>query len=306
MSEQFFLGAPVTSVMGRFFVRLAPKCGKSPDLVYLRGQRLTLFFVMGYAVKLEQFEGPLQLLLEMIEQEKLDISKVSLAKVTDSYLHFLDENPNIPIEELADFLVIASRLLLIKSRLLLPFLTPATEEEGGSDLESQLKIYREYLEASKRIEEMIGKRRFLFVHDRLPKVEVGFAPPKRLTTPQMREIMAAVIRRLEVVVKLPRAIVERTVSIHEKITHIRALISRVERISFRKLVQSAESRTEIVVSFLALLELIKQRQVFVSQDSIFEDITINRLEGRPDSPEQGEEAEVDLYGETVPSRDNVS
>lgn len=229
-------------------------------------------------MKIEQFEGPLQLLLEMIEQEKLDISQVSLAKVTDGYLRFLDENPGIPAEELADFLVIASKLLLIKSRLLLPFLSVGEEEPEG-DLESQLKIYREYLEASKTIEQMIGRRRFLYVHDRLPKVETGFAPPKRLTVGQMRELFVTVIRRLDEVVRLPKAIIERTVSIHEKIGHIRALIARVERVSFRKLIQSAESRTEIVVSFLALLELIKQRQVTVSQDGVFDDITINRLEG---------------------------
>jgi segregation and condensation protein A len=229
--------------------------------------------VTAYAVRLEQFEGPLALLLEMIEGEKLDISKVSLAAVTESYLKFLDANPGIPPEELADFLVVASRLLLIKSRLLLPFIQVPEEDEG--DLESQLKIYKEYLDASKLIEKMIGKRRFLFVHEKLPSVEIGFAPPKKLTVGQMRDLFLAAIKRLDAVVKVPQAIIEKTVSIHEKITQIRALVNKAERVSFRRLIQSAESRTEIVVSFLALLELIKQRSIRVSQDRIFDDITIS-------------------------------
>ena len=232
---------------------------------------------MAYAVKLEQFEGPLALLLEMIESEKLDISQLSLGKVTDSYLHFLDENPNIPAEELADFLVIASRLLLIKSKLLLPFLT-MDEDEGESDLESQLRIYKEYLDASKVVEQMIGKRRFLFVHEKLPKVEIGFVPPKKLETDQMCDLFLNVIKRLDDVVKVPQAVVDRTVSIHEKISYIRKLVDRASKISFKKLIQKSESRTEIVVSFLALLELIKQRAVSVSQGEVFDDITINKLD----------------------------
>src|SRR5512142_2217103 len=174
---------------------------------------------MGYAVKLDQFEGPLDLLLELIEAEKLDISQVSLAHVTDGYLRYVQEHPEIPPEELADFLVIASRLLFIKSRILLPFLQAVAEAEEG-DLESQLRIYKEYLDASKAVEAMIGKRRFLFVHEKLPHVDIGFAPPKKLTSSMMAEFLRGVIARLEPLVKVPRAVVEKTVSIHEKIRQI--------------------------------------------------------------------------------------
>jgi segregation and condensation protein A len=232
---------------------------------------------MSYVAKLEQFEGPLHLLLEMIEAEKLNISEISLAAVTENYLNFLEANPNLPAEELADFLVVASRLLLIKSKLLMPYLVLPEEEEG--DLESQLKIYKEYLDASKHIEQLIGKRRFLYVHEKLPKVETGFAPPKKLTTDQMRALFIGVISRLEVVVKVPEAVIEKTVSIHEKITQIRRLVSKAERTSFKELVTGAESRIEVVVSFLALLELIKQRAVYVSQDGTFDDIMVNRASG---------------------------
>lgn len=232
---------------------------------------------MGFAVKLEQFEGPLDLLLELIEAEKLDISQVSLARVTDGYLHYVHEHPEIPPEELADFLVIASRLLFIKSRILLPFLQGLADAEEG-DLESQLRIYKEYLDASKAIEAMIGKRRFLYVHEKLPHVDIGFAPPKKLTAGAMADLLRAVIARLEPVVKVPRAVVEKTVSIHEKIRQIQGLIAQATSVRFSSVLASAESRTEVIVSFLALLELVKQRTVSVNQESIWGDIVIAKIE----------------------------
>jgi len=233
---------------------------------------------MSYAVKLTQFEGPLHLLLELIEAEKLDISQVSLAAVTDGYLHHLEQDHDIPPEELTDFLVVASKLLLIKSKLLLPYLF-LHEDEQVDDLEAQLKIYKEYLEASKVVEGMIAKRRFMFVHDRLPPIEVGFAPPRSLSTDQMAELFSAVIRRLEPFVQIrPEASIEKTVSIHEKIKQIGSLLSRATRTGFKEILASAQSRTEIVVSFLALLELVKQRSVVVRQDSQFNDIVIDKAD----------------------------
>ncbi len=228
---------------------------------------------MSFAVKLQQFEGPLDLLLELIESEKLDISTLSLATVTDGYLAHLHGDTQIPPEELADFLVVATRLLFLKSRLLLPFLNIGEEEDAG-DLESQLRIYKEYLDASKTIDAMIGKRRFLFVHEKLPHIDIGFAPPKKFDTEQMAAFYRGVIARLEPLVKVPKAVVEKTVSIHEKIQHIQTMISKVSQLSFHHILLTAESKTEIVVSFLALLELIKQRSVSVSQDVRWGDIVI--------------------------------
>lgn len=228
---------------------------------------------MAYEVKLQQFEGPLDLLLELIEAEKLDVSQVSLAHVTDGYLKYVQEHPEIPPEELADFLVVASRLLFIKSRILLPFLQAVAEAEEG-DLESQLRIYKEYLDASKLVEAMIGKRRFLYVHEKLPHVEIGFAPPKKLTSSAMADLLRGVIARLEPVVKVPRAIVEKTVSIHEKIRQIQSLIATASNVKFSSVLASAESRTEVIVCFLALLELVKQRSVVVEQEAMWGDIVI--------------------------------
>ena len=91
-----------------------------------------------YSVSLDQFKGPLDLLLELIESEKLDISELSLAKITDHYLVYLHQHPDIPLEEMADFLVVASKLLYMKSKTLLPFLQP--EEDAEQDLTAQLRM----------------------------------------------------------------------------------------------------------------------------------------------------------------------
>ncbi len=230
---------------------------------------------MSYSVKLAQFEGPLDLLLEIIEQEKLDISQVALAQVTENYLRHLEANPQIPLEEMVDFLVVASKLLFLKSRILLPFLNQAVDEDEQS-LESQLRIYKEYLDASKVIEALIGKRRFLYVHEKLPKVDVGFAPPEAFGSDDMIAFMNALIKRLEPLVHVPKAIVEKTVSIHEKIQEIRTLIGSAGTASFRHVLLTARNRTEVIVTFLALLELVKQRTVAVKQDGQFQDIMLEK------------------------------
>jgi len=231
---------------------------------------------MSYTVKLEQFEGPLGLLLQLIESEKLDISELSLAKVTEDYLKLLEANPDLPPEELADFLVVASKLLLIKSKMLLPYLQFGNDEEDGEqDLESQLRIYKSYLDVSRKIEQLVGNRRFLYVHDKLPKTEIGFSPPpKQFDTVQMHAIFLGVIKRLEPVVKPQKKALERAMSINDKIQQIRGLLNRTKRLSFRSLMSSASSRLEVIVSFLALLELVKQRSITVSQSGRFEDIAI--------------------------------
>ena len=117
-------------------------------------------------IKINSFEGPLGLLLQLIEKEEMDITQVSLAKIADQYIEYINEADNINPEEMADFLVVATRLLLIKSKALLPFLYPEEEEEI-KDLEFQLKMYKEFLEAMKKIEALIGRKRFMFPRKRI-------------------------------------------------------------------------------------------------------------------------------------------
>src|SRR3989338_4845900 len=225
-----------------------------------------------YRFTLEQFEGPLDLLLKLIEDEKLDITSISLAKVTDQYLSYIRDEGQLPPDEVADFLVVASKLIYIKSRYLLPTLPLPDEDEG--ELERQLKIYREYYEASKVIHRMLGKKHFAFVRAqalKLPRLQ-GFSPPPHMTLATLADAFRAVISRLEYIAQLPRLILKRTVSIREKIQALTEAISR-GMLTFHSFYDKA-NKQDIIVSFLALLELVKLRVVHVQQDAMFSDIVI--------------------------------
>ena len=231
-----------------------------------------------HSVKVHTFEGPLDLLLQLIEQEELDISQVALAHVTEQYLQALEKSDNISAEDLADFLVVAAKLLLIKSRILLPQLAVEGAEEA-SDLERQLKIFKEYLDASRGIAKIIHKRRFTFGRGKpAVMIEEKFSPPEGLEMGTMRELFLAVLRDIEPVIALPRAVIEKTVSISEKIEAIRALILDKAIVSFQGIMKDSKTKTDVIVSFLALLELVKQRTIVVKQGALFTDIAIERLE----------------------------
>ncbi|MCG2686919.1 segregation/condensation protein A [Candidatus Parcubacteria bacterium] len=229
---------------------------------------------MAVLYKLEKFEGPLDLLLQLIESADLDITEVSLSQVADQFMKYLaaveDKNP----EELADFLVVASRLLLIKSRILLPNLHIEDESEA-IELETQLKIYKEYYEASKKIENILAEKKVLFVRNKIPiDIEVIFNPPKNLEGDKLKKIFLEVIKEIEPIIKLPKKSMLKVVSIKEKIEYIKNKILSGINLSFSDLIKESKTRTEVIISFLSVLELVKQRDVVVKQEKMFEEILI--------------------------------
>lgn len=233
---------------------------------------------MAYRIKLQQFEGPLDLLLQLIEQEEMDITQIALAHVTDQYLRYLNESKDILPEELADFLVVAAKLLLIKSKSLLPGLQ--VDDDEGSDLERQLKMYKEFYEASKVLHKMILRRHFSFTRDRMVvKVDRVFNPPKALTSEKLRELFTDVLAGLEVWVSMEHDVIIRTVSIRERIANIQQMIGRQATLRFNELMKTAKNKTEVIVTFLAILELVKQRWVAVVQENAFADIVVKKVEG---------------------------
>lgn len=230
-----------------------------------------------HKVKVEEFEGPLDLLLQLIEEQKLEITKVSLAQVTEQYIKILNSaQDQVRVEELADFLVVAARLLLIKSKALLPFLEWEDEEE--EDLTKQLKIYKEYLEAMKVVQEMLGKKRFSFARPKMfVKKEVEFSPPQKLKKDDLAQTFEDVLRGLDPLINLPQQVIKKSINIQEKISQIRQRLYREATTNFSEILKEAKDKTEVIVSFLALLELIKQRTVTATQSENFNDITIERI-----------------------------
>lgn len=226
-----------------------------------------------HQIKLEKFEGPLGLLLQLIEQEKLEITEIALSQVTGSYLSYLKGSTEIPEEELADFLVIAAKLLLLKSKSLLPSLSMEAEE--GLDLADQLRMYKEFVEAAKKVEALIKKKKFAYFREMaLRSEDIGFFPPRGLKVGKIKKMFEEILEKIRPWVDLPRQTLGKTISIKEKIFYIQGLLKKGGHFGFRQLLRDAQTKAEIIVSFLALLELIKQQTIAVVQDEMFEEIVV--------------------------------
>ena len=229
---------------------------------------------MSFELKMEEFAGPLQVLLELIEEEEMEITEVSLAKVAEDYLDYIEKG-QVPAEELADFLVIASRLLYIKSRAILPDLTIEEEEEGN--LTEQLKMYKKFVEASKTIEELYAQHQIMYVRERPVKKVLEFAPPKRLDASVLQSAMRSLVKRLEPFLALQKPSLRQVASVQERIKNIHQAVMDRARFKFSEITSSG-SKIDMVVNFLALLELVKQKIVNVSQPDLFDDINIKRVD----------------------------
>ena len=238
-------------------------------------------------IKLDKFQGPLGLLLRLIEKEEMDITEVSLAKIADQYIDYIKSSSNIRPDEIADFLVVAAKLLLIKSKALLPYLQPAEEEEI-EELEQQLKMYKEFLEVMKKVKNLIQQKKFMFAREFSKRVLLAnvsssalfrtgiFSPPKKLLAKDLAAVFMGIINSLEPEQKLAEEKLEHKINIEDKILAIQQMLINRIKLSFNNVIANTKSKTEIVVSFLAILELIKQKEVAVTQDSLFSDILISR------------------------------
>ena len=234
----------------------------------------------GYKVQTPVYEGPLDLLLSLIERAELDITAVSLATVTDQYLHYLSGLENAHPDEISGFLVIAAKLVLIKSEALLP--RPPAHEPGEEDvaesLVEQLKLYKRYKEIGGWLQERVerGLRTYLRVAPPPkvePKLDLSDLTPEKLQTAALR-----VFAREKEKLALSTVIAAPRVTIREKIDLISKTLKRISQARFHGLLGDKATRLEVVVTFLALLELIKRYRVAVIQEDLFGDISIERAE----------------------------
>jgi segregation and condensation protein A len=236
-----------------------------------------------YSIKLQQFEGPLDLLLRLIEEQELDISQVSLATVTEQFITELERAESLSSEELSDFLVVAAKLLYIKSKILIPRVDEE-EEDAGLDLERQLKIYKAYLDASHDIQRALTKRRVLYLREATLPTERMFIPPVRVTSNMLHDIFSSVIAGIAPIVMVNERVMSKTINIREKIDEIRTLLMTKPNMKFDALLESVTNRTELIVTFLAMLELVKLRSIVLVQDEIFTDIHIQSVNDNSESP----------------------
>ncbi len=251
---------------------------------------------MSFTVKTTSFEGPLDLLLDLIEKRKLFINDVSLAKVTDDFIAHVKRFDNMPMGESAHFILVASTLLLIKSKSLLPELNITEEEKVDmNDLETRLKIYQRMKEAGKRVNELFGSDRMIFEQSssstsaRARFATPIFVPNPEFTLEKARTTLADLINRLPKKEKLPQVMVAKVISLEEMIGTLTTRITSHLRMSFKEFtkehagangtgsggtVLTKENRVNVIVSFLAMLELVKQGIMHVTQESTYGDINM--------------------------------
>ena len=239
-----------------------------------------------YLVSLDVYAGPLDVLLRLIEHQELDITRVSLALVADQFLAYVSELETVSASNLGDFLVIAARLLVLKSRVLLP--RPAEtvddeDEDWESDLLERLKEYRRFkqvADALREIEES-GRRsypRLAPPPDIEPRLRPGEASPKELFRAFQRALEAHPLTAPVDAIVAPVV-----VRMGDCVRSILTRAKRYPRVRFSTLMRQARSRLEVIVTFLAMLELIKQQRIQTVQESLFGEIYIEAREPDPDA-----------------------
>ena len=230
-----------------------------------------------YRVDLPVFQGPLDLLLSLIERDELDITQVSLAQVADQYLAYLEQIEQAQIDLLVDFMVIAAKLVLIKSRALLP--QPATtamegEQDVGQELVEQLRRYKQF----KAVAGKLGER-----HQQGLRTFVRLAPPPKvepqpdLSDVTLADLLEAVQQAMSVTPpsgSVGQVITQRHITISGQMALIRRECGQQRRLVFQEMLLTASGREEIAVTLLATLELLKRREITVRQERLFGAILI--------------------------------
>ncbi len=232
-----------------------------------------------YKVQIPVYEGPLDLLLQLIEHAELDITAVALAQVTDQYLAYIHQI-QVPPDEISAFLVVAAKLLQIKSEALLPRapIHEAGEEDLGEALARQLRLYKRFKEMAIWLDERVA--RHLHTYLRVappPKVETRL-DLSDITLVDLMEAARTIFLQEQAKSALGTVISAPRITIREKIAWIARKLSEEHQATFKQLLGEKPTRLEIVVTFLALLELVKRYRVSTRQEGLFSDIQIEKLE----------------------------
>lgn len=233
--------------------------------------------VRDFKVNVEGFEGPLELLLSLIEKRKLPINDVSLASVTDDFIKHIEEQQQFPLSQASHFVLVASTLLLIKSKSLLPTLElTESEEEDMEGLERRLKLFKQNKELSLHVENMFGKNILFEAKDaKIADSELVFSPPQDASIESLRDGITRVLKGLPKINLVPEAVVKKVVSIEEMIENLTSRITKNLSMSFSEFSNIGKAeKVEVIVGFLAMLELAKQGIINLTQEKIFSDITM--------------------------------
>ena len=234
-----------------------------------------------YKVKTGTFEGPLGLLLNLIEKRKLFINDLSLAQVTEDYLNYVNKLENIDSEEVASFIVVAATLILIKSKSLLPNLDLTSEEEGDiHNLEERLRLYKIFTEQSLKVKSIFGKNIIFAPLER--KIDtLVFLPDEQITKENMMTLVHSVMGAIPQKIFLPKVEVKKIISIEEMIDKLTERIQNSIKMNFKDFAGMGGTREEkitVIVGFLAMLELVRNGILHAVQENNSADIIIEKRE----------------------------
>lgn len=230
--------------------------------------------VTAYKVRTEVFEGPLELLLQLVEKRKLFINDISLSGVADDYIRHIKSLEKFPIGDAAGFVLVASVLVLIKSKSLLPKLDLSEEEEVSiEELQERLKDYQRIKDLSVHVQECFGKT-IIFPRIHVSKhIQPIFAPEQSITQENLLAAVFSVISKVPRKESVPKKTIRKIVSLEEVIDNLSKRIAKSFRMSFSEFSGGTKAeKVMVVVSFLAVLELVKQGTLIVKQGTTFSDI----------------------------------
>lgn len=229
-----------------------------------------------FSIKTDAFEGPLELLLDLVEKRKLLINDISLASVTDEYMGHVSVMQEMSLPNTAHFVALAATLLLIKSKSLLPVLELTEEEEEGiEDLESRLKLYKIFRDAAQKVGEQFGTQVMherQFVRDKSPI----FVTDKFTTIDSLHTAIGDVLSGLPVKEVKPKVQVRKVISLEEMIDRLHQRIESQMKLKFSELLEDNTEKVHVIVGFLAILESVKQGSVLVAQMDRFAEIEIEK------------------------------
>lgn len=235
-----------------------------------------------YSVKTTAFEGPFEVLLELIEKRKLFINDISLSKVTDDFLNYVRQMEKTEASTLSAFIVVAATLILIKSRSLLPNFTLTKEEEKeAGELELRLKLYQIFVDLSEVVKKSFGKK-VAFEKKIVFESKPIFVPSTLISPSSMHDSVKNVLQNIPKVEKLPEAQVKKVMSIEEMLVKLTDRMENAMKSSFKQFVGvekpvNKEEKVLVIVGFLAMLELVRQGILDVLQGEMFGDIEMSKL-----------------------------
>ncbi len=233
---------------------------------------------MPFEVKTAGYEGPLELLVSLIEKREVFINDISLTQVCDDYLETLNTMDRKDIDNMSDFVVIASTLLLIKSKSLLPNLSLSVEEEENiEDLEKRVEVYRQFKDIAREINSLLehGNHRFTRGDVTLSNKEISFAPGTDMSLENIFQTANELIAQIPTEEKRPTVKVEKTISLEEVIDDLKVRAQESMKMSFNSFSnKSGAEKVDVIIRFLALLELVKTGTLRAEQNDDFDDIII--------------------------------